>query len=192
MTPTSAANAVLDAIMSRRSTSALGEPAPSDADLDTILAAGMTGPDHGGLTPYRFVVIDAGARARFGDALAHDTDLARGGITPELADKFRKKAHAAPVQVIIVYSPVESTKAPDWEQLVSASCTGYPMLLAASALGLGAAWRSAAVLDGPAMTDLCQLQPGERVLGWLNVGTPVSDLPLERTAPELSLRVLRP
>lgn len=191
MTQLDQATAVLDAIMSRRSVSALGEPAPSEDALTTILAAGTTGPDHGGLTPYRFVVIDATSRERFGDALAHDTDRARGGITPELADKFRKKAQGAPVQVLIVFSPVESNKAPEWEQLVSASCTGYPMLLAANALGLGAAWRSAAVMDGPAMTELCALRPGERVLGWLNIGTPVSEVPLERTSPEMSMRVMR-
>lgn len=191
MTQLDPVTAVLDAIMSRRSVSALGEPAPSEDALTTILAAGTTGPDHGGLTPYRFVVLDSAARERFGDALADDTDLARGGITPELADKFRKKAHGAPMQVVIVFSPVESTKAPEWEQLVSASCTGYPMLLAAHALGLGAAWRSAAVLDGPAMTELCALQPGERVLGWLNIGTPVSEVPLERADADLSMRVMR-
>lgn len=192
MTQTDPATTVLDAILSRRSTSALGEPAPSAEALQTILAAGTTGPDHGNLTPYRFVVIDATSRARFGDALAHDTDLARGGITPELADKFRKKAQGAPLQVLIVFSPVESPKAPEWEQLVSASCTGYPMLLAANAFGLGAAWRSAAVLDGPAMTELCALTPGERILGWLNIGTPVSEVPLVRAEPDLSTLVRRP
>ncbi len=192
MTQTDPAMTVLDAIMSRRSVSALGEPAPNEDALAAILAAGTTGPDHGGLTPYRFVVIDSTSRERFANALATDTDAARGGITPELADKFRKKAHGAPVQVLIVFSPVESPKAPEWEQLVSASCTGYPMLLAASALGLGAAWRSAAVLDGPAMTELCDLAPSERVLGWLNIGTPVSEVPLERSSPEMAMRVLRP
>ena len=36
----------------------------------------------------RFVVIDAPRHARFGEALAHDTDLARGGITEEVKAKF--------------------------------------------------------------------------------------------------------
>jgi nitroreductase len=191
MNDTVAGSPVLDAIMARRSVGALGEPAPSAAALETILAAATTVPDHGGLRPYRFVVVDAGAHARFGDALAHDTDLARGGISEEVKGKFRKKAGTAPIQVLIVFSPVESTKAPEWEQLVAASCTGYPMLLAAQALGLGAAWRSAAVLDGPAMVALCGLQAGERVLGWLNIGTPVVEAPRGREPVSLEGLVMR-
>ncbi len=184
--------AVLEAILQRRSTGALTAPGPTADDLDLILEAGTTGPDHGNLRPYRFVVISGAAQSAFGEALAQDTDRARGGITPELADKFRKKAHVAPCQVLIVFAPVESTKAPEWEQLVSASCTGYPMLLAAQTLGYGAAWRSAAVLDGPAMTALCALQPGERVLGWINIGTPLSDTPAQRTSVDLAEMVHRP
>lgn len=192
MNEASRSETVLNAIMSRRSISALTEPGPDAETLEQILAAGTTGPDHGSLMPYRFVVIDAASRDRFGEALASDTDLARGGISPDVAEKFRKKAHAAPVMVIIVFSPVESTKAPDWEQLVSASCTGYPMLLAADVLGVGAAWRSAAVLDGPMLSALCALTPGERVLGWLNLGTPVAAPSQERMPVDLAGRVLRP
>jgi nitroreductase len=183
---------VLNAVLGRRSIAALTAPAPNADQLDTILRAGTTGPDHGSLRPYRFVVVDGADQARFGEALAGDTDRARGGITPELADKFRKKATAAPCQILIIFSPVESTKAPEWEQLVSASCTGYPMLLVAQALGFGAAWRSAAVLDGPLMTALCRLAPHERVLGWINVGTAVGDQAPGRDAPDLTALVSRP
>ncbi|MCA9761874.1 MAG: nitroreductase family protein [Gemmatimonadetes bacterium] len=120
MTDVTARSPVLDALLTRRSVGALADPAPSADQLETILRAATTAPDHGGLRPYRFVVIDAPRHARFGEALAHDTDLARGGITEEVKAKFRKKAGTAPVQVLIIFSPVESTKAPEWEQLVTA------------------------------------------------------------------------
>lgn len=192
MTPANPGSDILAAMMARRSIAALTEPGPDAAQLNQIVAAGTTGPDHGSLRPYRFVVVDASSAGRFGEALAHDTDLARGGISDEVAQKFRRKAGAAPIQVLIVFSPVESTKAPRWEQRVAAGCTGYPILLAATTLGFGAAWRSAAVLDGPAIAEFCRFTDGEELLGWINIGTAVTDQVKKREPVDVAELVYRP
>ena len=61
---------------------------------------------------------------------------------------------------------------PVWEQVASASCTGYAMVLAAIALGFGAVWKSAAVLDTEPVRALFGLTEHEQILGWVNIGSP--------------------
>src|ERR1700720_3845729 len=48
----------------------MGDPGPSPAELETILTIGARVPDHGKLTPWRFIVFEGDARARGGDVIA--------------------------------------------------------------------------------------------------------------------------
>src|SRR5882724_13600758 len=45
-------------------------PGPSADELDTILTIGARVPDHGKMTPWRFIVFEGDARARAGDVIA--------------------------------------------------------------------------------------------------------------------------
>ena len=86
--------------------------------------------------------------------------------------KTRGKAFAAACSVVIIASPDPTSNVPVWEQVSSASCTGYAIVLAATGLGFGAVWKSAAVLDTAPVRELFELGPEERLLGWVNIGTP--------------------
>jgi nitroreductase len=162
----------LEAILSRRSIASLTDPGPTDEQLAGILAAATTVPDHGSLKPWRFVVVRGDGRDTFGDALAatavyHSPDLDDGKQA-----KLRNKAFLAPVLVVLIASPQPSPKVPEWEQVASASCCGYALALAAHVLGLGAVWKSAGQLSGPPLTKLFGLVDGERLQGWVAIGTP--------------------
>ncbi|HEY5153252.1 MAG TPA: nitroreductase, partial [Acidimicrobiales bacterium] len=146
------------------------EPGPSPRELDLILAAATTVPDHGNLRPWRFVVVQGEGREGFGEALVAAARAARPDLPPELADKTRRKAFLAPCLVAVIASPVDPSKVPVWEQVVSASCTGYALVLAADALGLGAVWKTAAVMDGALLRATLGLRAGEQFLGWVNLG----------------------
>ncbi len=147
--------------------------APDDGDVARILAAATTVPDHGGLRPWRFAVIKGTGRDRFGEALVAGLHATRGDDVPEGAvTKMRGKAFAAPCAVMVVASPKPESNVPEWEQVVSASCTGYAIVLGATALGLGAVWKSAAVLDAEPVRALFGAADHERLLGWVNLGSP--------------------
>jgi nitroreductase len=160
----------LELLFARRSAPALVNPPPSDAELETILRAATTVPDHGTLRPWRFVVVSGDARKRFGDALAASVKQARPDSPPEALVKPRLKAFVAPLFVVIVFSPKDDGKTPEWEQMVSAGLTGYAMLLAAESLGLAAGWKSSHHLEGDDLRELLRLGPREQVLGWINLG----------------------
>ncbi|NNN19920.1 MAG: nitroreductase, partial [Acidimicrobiaceae bacterium] len=52
---------ILSAILNRRSVSRLGEPGPSREQLETIIKAGTSAPDHGHLRPWKFIVFQGDA-----------------------------------------------------------------------------------------------------------------------------------
>src|SRR5208282_5075029 len=47
----------------------LSGPAPSAAEIDTLLTVGSRVPDHGKLTPWRFIVFEGEARRAAGEAI---------------------------------------------------------------------------------------------------------------------------
>jgi nitroreductase len=159
-------------------------PAPDERDLAQILEAATTVPDHGGLRPWRFAVIRGEGRDRFGEALVAGLVERQGEGVPEGAlAKMRGKAYAAPCAVMLIASPRLESNVPEWEQVVSAACTGYAVVLGATALGLGAVWKSANVLDTEPVRALFGVAAHERLLGWVNVGPPGEPSRKKRTAP---------
>jgi nitroreductase len=147
--------------------------APDREDLQRILVTATTVPDHGGLEPWRFAVCSGAGRNRFADALVAGLHEARGFDLPEaVVAKMRGKAFAAPCSVVLIASPDPTGNVEVWEQVASASCTGYAVVLAATGLGYGAIWKSAGVLGTGPMRALFGLNEHESLLGWVNVGTP--------------------
>ncbi len=167
-------NLPLDLILNRRSDLALLEPGPDADQLDLLLRAATTVPDHKLLRPYRFVVVPEDAQERFGDALASALAADSPGADQASLDKARSKAFAAPTRIVLIASP-QRARVPEWEQKATAACCGYAIVLAASALGLAAIWKSAGVMAGGDLDELLGLEPSEQVLGWVNVGTRASD-----------------
>jgi nitroreductase len=139
--------------------------------MTLILEAATRVPDHGGLRPWRFAVVSGTGRDDFGEALVAGLHELRGEDVPPAAEqKMRQKAYAAPCAVMLIASPHAKSNVPLWEQVSSASCTGYAMVLAATSLGFGAVWKSAPVLDTAAVKDLFKLGEREQLLGWVNLG----------------------
>ena len=151
---------------------AAGDP-PSPGDLATILATAVTVPDHGDLRPWRFAVCAGAGRDRFAQALVDGLEEARGDdLPPAVVAKMRSKAYAAPCSVMLIASPDPRSNVEVWEQVASASCTGYAVVLAATGLGYGAVWKSAPVLSTGPVRNLFGLGPDESLLGWVNLGPP--------------------
>ncbi len=167
----------------RTSAIRLAAPAPDDAAIRSILAAATAVPDHARLKPYRFVVVQGEARDHFGTALALAA-VAKNPASAAFADKVKNKALFAPLLIAVVSSPRPGASVPVWEQEATAACAGFGVVLAAEALGYGAVWKSAPVHDGHALTSLLAQKDGEKLLGWVNIGTR-TDTPLQRPSVDL-------
>ncbi|NVB82374.1 MAG: nitroreductase [Kofleriaceae bacterium] len=179
-------NDKLDFMLSRRSAGTLGAPGPTREQLERMLLAAGTVPDHGRLRPFRFAVIEAEGRAAFGDALARAAAERKPDMSEAAREGVRAKAFRSPTIIVLIASP-KPGKIERWEQQATAACAGYAIVLAAHALGVGAVWKSVPFTRGQALTELFGLGEAEEMLGFIHLGTPTAaEEPAARPAIDLS------
>jgi nitroreductase len=170
----------------RRSASAMAlrEPAPSDSELATLLRLATRVPDHGKLSPWRFVVLRGEGKQRFIAGLE-----AIAATRPD-ADKLRAKLGKikAPPLTVAVISRATPAEIPEWEQRLSAAAVCMTLIVAAQAMGYGANWITDWYAYDEAAGRLLGLQPSELVAGYVHLGTS-ADVPLERVRPDVSTLV---
>jgi len=186
--PPAACREVLELLATRRSASALSlvEPGPTPAQADTLLSLAARVPDHGKLSPWRFIVIEGAAK----DRLVAELEVlaaARPDAPKALAGLGKLKT---PPLCIAVVSRVTEGKIPEWEQVLSAGALCMNLLLAAAALGYGANWITGWYAYDEAALALLGVEAGERIAGFVHVGTP-AEAPLERARPDVAALTTR-
>ena len=176
----------IDLLLSRRSGSAkaMTGPGPDAAQLTIILRAASRVPDHGKLFPWRFIVIEGDGRKRMGDLLVKTLQADEPTLSPERAAIERARFLRAPVVVAIVSRVREAIPIPEWEQILSAGAACQTMLIAAHALGFVANWITEWPAYHPIVKERLGLKPGERVAGFVYIGTSAIALE-ERVRPQL-------
>jgi nitroreductase len=159
---------------------ALTEPGPSREELDQLLRLAARIPDHGKLSPWRFVVLAGEAKSRFADLLGELA--ARRGDTKAVIKLGKLKT--PPLGVAVIFNPKPGS-IPEWEQQLSAGAVCATLLYAAIAMGYGANWITDWYAYDPEATAALGLAPAERVAGYVFIGTN-RDPPLERERPDLA------
>ena len=158
-------------------------PGPSAQDMEQILTIASRVPDHGKLTPWRFVTVADDQRdalaALLQEALA-EHDPAAGVAHRQKEDEF---AHYGGELVVLISAPVEDHKIPVWEQQLSCGTVGMNLLLAAHALGFVAGWVTGWRAYSP-MVNAAFCDEGERIAGFIFIGHPGRELG-ERERPDL-------
>ncbi len=175
----------LPLLLSRRSGSAktMTGPGPGPDDLRHILTAGARVPDHGKLAPWRFILFEGEGRARMGEILAAVT-MTEPGATQARIEQERGRFLRAPAVIGVVARLREQIPIPLWEQELSAGAACQNMLIAAHALGFVAQWVTEWYAYHPAVLERIGVKAGERVAGFLYIGT--STVALEdRPRPEI-------
>src|SRR6266699_1230867 len=113
----------------------MSEPGPSPAELETILTIGARLPDHGKLTPWRFIVFEGGARVRAGEVIAKVFARKNPQATAADIDVEKHRLTDAPLVIGVVSFTKPHPKVPPWEQELSAGASAMNMVTAASAFG---------------------------------------------------------
>jgi nitroreductase len=182
----------LGLLLSRRSGSAkaMTEPGPTAEQLRTILAAGARAPDHGKLAPWRFILFEGQARDRMGQLLAECVAASEPGAGEVRLATERGRFLRAPVVVGVVSRVRTGIPIPEWEQILSAGAVCQNMLIASHALGFVANWVTEWCAYDRRVTGQLGLEQGERIAGFLYIGT--SAVPLEeRVRPDLDSLITR-
>ncbi len=178
------APAAIDLLLSRRSGSAkaMGKPGPTPKEVAEILQAGARVPDHGKLFPWRFIVFEGKGRERFGDILGGV--LEAEGERSKHIEEERERFLRAPLVIGVISSARELIKIPLWEQELSAGAVCQNILIAAHALGYVGNWLTEWYAYHPVVKEKLGLKPGERVAGFIYIGTSKDELE-ERPRPDL-------
>jgi nitroreductase len=168
----------------------IGEPGPSEAELDRLLRIGLRVPDHGKLEPWRLVVLTGEARLRLGAVIREAFAQRHPEANETTLEAERQRLARAPLVLAVIAAPVPSAKIPEWEQLLSAGALCHQLLLAANALGYAAQWLSEWYAYEPRVLDALGGRDGERIAGFVHIGTP--SVPAEeRPRPDPALKVTR-
>jgi nitroreductase len=164
----------VELLSTRRSckAAALGAPGPSAGEIDTLLTIACRVPDHGKLTPWRFIVFEGDARLAAGAAIAAAFRVKYPEAKAEQVEFERNRLAQAPLVVAVVSRAAPHVKIPEWEQVLSAGAAAMNLVLAAHALGYGANWITGWYAYDRGVLDALGLAPHERVAGFIHIGTP--------------------
>jgi len=168
----------------------LAGPGPSPAELDTLLTIASRVPDHGKLTPWRFIVFEGEARLKAGAAIAKAFVAKYPESKPEQIDYERQRLARAPLVVAVVSRAAPHVKIPEWEQVLSSGAAAMSLVIAAHALGFAATWITEWYAYDRSVLDALGLAPSEKITGFVHVGRP-AQVPEDRPRPALADIVTR-
>ncbi|MCW8346736.1 NAD(P)H nitroreductase [Vibrio sp. ZSDZ65] len=160
----------LELLLNRRSIARLSDPAPEGAALENIIKAGLRAPDHGGLTPWRFVLAQGESRAKLAKIL--EEAAVNAGREEVVIEKAKKAPFRAPLVITVIANVTEHEKVPAFEQHLSAGCAVQAMQMAAVAQGFQAFWRSGKWMFDDHVRQAFNVKGQDQIVGFLYVGTP--------------------
>ncbi|MEP7030123.1 MAG: nitroreductase [Pseudolabrys sp.] len=159
-------------------------PAPSKPEIDTLLSIASRVPDHGKLTPWRFVVFAGDARLAAGRAIADAFGANHPDATAEQIEFERQRLARAPLVIAVVSRAGPHVKIPEWEQQMSAGASAMSLVFAAHAMGYAASWITEWYAYDRRVLDALGLAASERIAGFVHIGKPAKP-PEDRDRPKL-------
>src|SRR5215471_1962593 len=168
----------------------LKAPGPSAAEIDKLLSIACRVPDHGKLTPWRFIVFEDDARLAAGGAIATAFRAKYPDAKPENVEFERRRLAHAPLVIAVVSRAGPHAKIPEWEQVLSAGAAATSLVLAAHAMGFAASWLTEWYAYDRRVLDGLGIAPNERIAGFVHIGRPVKP-PEDRERPNLNAIVTR-
>lgn len=149
----------------------LAPPGPGPDELRAAFAAALRAPDHGKLMPFRFVVVDGEGLGRLADLFV-DYGRRHGKGEEEL-ERERTRATQAPTVIAVLARLVLQHEVPLHEQWIAVGGAIANVVNALHFMGYGAKMLSGIRASDPELgRAFCS--PGERLVGWISVGTPRS------------------
>jgi nitroreductase len=158
---------VVEAIRGRRTHKSFGpQPVPRET-LEELFDLARFAPNHHLTQPWRFRVLGPEALVRLKEAAG-----------PAEAPKLDR----APT-LVVASARLTGAQQQDEEDVCAAAAAIYAVLLGAHARGLASYWRTPAVLRTREGRAAVGIPDGERVLGLIHLGRPLTQPPLKEREP---------
>ncbi|MCP1199357.1 nitroreductase [Notoacmeibacter sp. MSK16QG-6] len=181
-------DALLEHLVSRRSPpiASLGGDVPEDV-IRTMLTLAARVPDHGMLTPFRFILYRGDERLKAGRRIARRLEERDGPLSDAARQKEEERFSRAPLVIGVVFTPKNNgpKPIPEWEQYLSAGAVCMNLLHAASALGYRGNWITNWYSDDSKARAALGLADSERVAGFVHIGKTDMTVP-DRERPDIA------
>src|SRR3954462_12587935 len=177
----------IDLLTTRRSLKPieLVAPGPSPDEIDTLLTVASHVPDHGKLTPWRFIVFEGDARLKAGAAIEVAFRAKYPDAKPEQIQYEQQRLPRAPLVIAVVSRAAPHVKIPEWEQVLSAGAAAMSLVLASHAIGYAANWITEWYAYDRGVLAALDLNDNERIAAFVHIGRP-SEPPEDRPRPPLN------
>jgi len=165
--------------------------APGDTDLQQILACGLRVPDHSNVQPWKLVVLQGDAQARF------DRDVvlraAEKNSKEPLSDTLQQiesnRMQRSGTVIAVLSTPVLPHKIPLWEQQLSAGAVCMNLLTAAQSLDYAAQWLTEWLCYDDDVIRALGADPSiDQIAGFIHIGKKQQQ-PNERKRPDFDEKV---
>ena len=157
---------------------------PTRQEMERILTIATRVPDHGKLTPWRFIAVSDDQRDTLGGFLKETLAEEDPAATEAHFAKEDEFAHYEGQLIVLISAPVQGHKIPVWEQELSCGAVGMNLLLASHAMGYVPGWVTGWRAYSPKV-NAAFCEPGERIAGFIFIGHASRDLE-ERPRPDIS------
>lgn len=179
--------AMMDLLATRRSVAPLQMtgPAPTAAEIETLLTLATRVPDHGKLAPWRFIIFSGDARAHAGEQFAAIYRKTHPDASADALEIERMRFMNTPLVIAVVSKAAPHVKIPEWEQQLSAGAVCMTMIIAANAMGFVTKWLTEWIAFDKDVGAAIGLEPHERIAGFIHIGR-MTEKPAERERPRVS------
>jgi len=177
---------LLNMLDQRRSTPSrmLHGPGPEAIEVRQMLVSALRVPDHGKLTPWRFLRIQGDSRLALGKLLAQRAVEIDPNAPIAAIEKDRARFSYAPLIITVIARLTKDHKVPEQEQILSGGAVCFALLQAAQGLGYGAQWLTGWAAYDPVITSTLGVGENECILGFIHIGNASEPAP-ERDRPNL-------
>ncbi|MCJ8313710.1 MAG: nitroreductase [Saccharospirillaceae bacterium] len=146
----------------------LQTPAPKLDDIEYMIQAANRAPDHGNLSPFRFIVVNTEHLEQLGELFLK---ASANDLNPLQSEKILNMPKRAPMVIISIVSFTPHPKAPKSEQLITAGLAVHQLCLAAKEIGFDSMWRTGALAYNQNLFSLLNLAQNEEITGFIYIGT---------------------
>lgn len=156
------------------------DPLPREL-IEKLLSAAVQAPNHYKVRPWRFVVLIGKGRERLGEAMAASFHTKFPDLPVEALEKERQKPLRAPLVIAVAVDKPAEPKVDEIENICAGAAACQNILLAATALGLGAIWRTGETVRDPEIKKCLGFDPEQYLIGLIYIGYPEAEtVPAER------------
>jgi nitroreductase len=147
-------------------------PGPEPAEIATLLTLASRVPDHGKLTPWRFLVIEGAARDRAGAIAAKILREDEPSLPEARRQAELMRFSRAPLVIGVISRAAPHVKIPEWEQVLSAGAACMTLVTAANAMGYVTAWLTEWCAYDRRFCEAIGVGANEKIAGFVHIGRP--------------------